>query len=60
MRKLIIGTIIGIILGSGVALLASSKYESSSTTAQSIVGYGYNGTTLVPLKVDVNGTLAIQ
>lgn len=60
MNKFIIGFILGALLGSVIGVIASNKYESKSEDAASIVGYGYNGTTIVPLAVTADGSLIIN
>ena len=57
MIKIIIGFIIGFLLASA-ALWA--KNESGSRDAESAVGYGYSGTTLVAIKVDGDGVLQVS
>lgn len=52
--------IVGILMTSAFAVGVKTPYESSSKDAASVVAYGYNGTTLVPVKVDVNGVLQTQ
>jgi hypothetical protein len=51
--------LIGFLLGTFIST-AWAKYESGTNDAISIVGYGKNGNTLVPLKVDSTGALQTQ
>ena len=46
----------GFAIGISIAT-AFAKYESSSNDAWSVVGYGKNGTTLVPILVDADGVV---
>ena len=59
MRKHILWLFIGLILGTAISVIASSKYESRSIDAQSIVGYGSNGTIIIPMLVDDTGRVKI-
>jgi hypothetical protein len=59
MRKQIAGIIIGLILGTIISVIAATKYESRSIDAQSIVGYGSNGTVIIPIAVDDTGRVKI-
>jgi len=55
MKKILIGFVIGFILGSTYFVFAKS--EQGSSDAESVVGYGYDGGSLVAIKVDSNGVL---
>lgn len=48
--------IMGFAIGISIAT-AFAKYESSSNDVWSVVGYGKNGTTLVPILVDASGVV---
>lgn len=51
--------IVGFILGTVISV-AVAKYESGTNDAMSVVGYGYNGSTLVPILVDGDGLLQTE
>jgi gas vesicle protein len=60
MKRLIIGIVVGLVMGSIITVIAASKKEQSSTDAASVVVYGYNGTALKILKTDATGILQIK
>ena len=47
-------------LGVCVVSYSASKVEHNSYDAKSVVIYGYNGTTLVPIKTNTNGVLSTR
>jgi len=55
MKRIVLGFFMGFIFASAPALLAKTEFESRD--AESVVGYGYNGSTLVAIKVDANGVV---
>lgn len=56
MKKNIFFVIIGFALGASLSS-AWAVYESGSGDAAPVVGYGYNGNSLVAIKVDSSGVL---
>jgi len=58
MRRFIIGFVLGFLIGSTYVGWAKTEMESSD--AESVVGYGYNGTTLVAIKVDADGVVQVN
>ena len=58
MKKIIIGFAIGFVFGNICSSFA--KNEIISQDAASVVGYGYNGNSLVAIKVDSDGVVQIS
>ena len=56
-KAIIFGFLIGFLFGSAYVSMAKNEMESSD--AESVVGYGYNGNTLVAIKVDANGVVQV-
>ena len=59
MKNLVIGIFLGLFLGTLITA-AIAKYESSSSDAASVVGYGNYSGAIVQLKVSSDGTLQIK